>query len=109
MDARAACRSIVVATFATFAAICANASFTKEAVSEHRFQLSGSGSLALDAPVLQNETTRLKAALSPRNAAIGRRAIQSGSGFSLDAALTTSSLVCYSDTIFRDDFDGDGF
>lgn len=32
-----------------------------------------------------------------------------GGGYVLDAIASTSSLVCYNDTIFRDDFDGDGF
>lgn len=32
-----------------------------------------------------------------------------GGAYILDAVASTSSLVCYNDTIFRDDFDGDGF
>ena len=33
---------------------------------------------------------------------------QEGGRFSLTALLSTSSLVCYNDTIFRDGFDGTG-
>jgi len=36
--------------------------------------------------------------------------VQEGGGFAMMARLAPASLaVCYSDTIFRDDFDGDGF
>lgn len=32
-----------------------------------------------------------------------------GTRFRIDAVAAAASLVCYNDTIFRDDFDGDGF
>ena len=61
----------------------------------------------LDAPLEQAGSLRLKAALTPNHVAV-EKAQQSGGGFSLAATLATAPLACYNDTIFRDDFDGDG-
>ncbi len=51
----------------------------------------------------------LKAQLSPLAVSVYKAPLQSNTQFALVATLAASSLVCYSDTIFRDDFDGDGF
>ena len=75
-----------------------------------RFQLVGSGTLQFDQPVQQTGNVQLKAYLTPsdaRNAA--SPSLQEGGGFALTANLSAASLVCYNDTIFRDDFDADGF
>jgi hypothetical protein len=79
-----------------------------EASSTQRFELSGSGTLTLDAPLQQTGSLRLKAALVPNRVAVERPKLSAGS-FALTATLAASSLVCYNDTIFRNDFDGDGF
>jgi len=71
--------------------------------------MSGSGSLSVDAPVQQSAGWRLQATLSPATIAPGAPFVQSEARFALSATLSATSLVCYSDTIFRDDFDGDGF
>jgi len=74
-----------------------------------RFELNGAGTLALDSPVQLSGAFRLRAALSPSGIAAETPAIQSNGRFALSASLAAASLVCYSDTIFRDDFDDDGF
>jgi hypothetical protein len=74
-----------------------------------RFQLAGSGTLQLDPLVQKSGNVQLKAYLTPNDAAISASLpAQEGGKFSLAALLSTSSLVCYNDTIFRDGFDGTG-
>lgn len=53
---------------------------------------------------------QLSATLSEgtRAPAMAAAALEGGS-YTLNAVASASSLVCYNDTIFRDDFDGDGF
>ena len=75
-----------------------------------RFQLVGSGTLRLDQPEQKSGNVQLMAHLTlsdPVSAA--SPLLQRGGGFALMATLDAASLVCYNDTIFRDDFDGDGF
>jgi hypothetical protein len=75
-----------------------------------RFQLVGSGTLRLEQPVQKSGNVQLNAYLSPSDAERASSPVaQLGGGFALIANLAASSLVCYNDTIFRDDFDGDGF
>ena len=86
------------------------AAFATGASEQSRFQLVGSGTLTLDQPILKSGNVQLKASLTPSDGAISvSQTVQDGGRFSLTALLSTSSLVCYNDTIFRDDFDGDGF
>jgi len=74
-----------------------------------RFQLSGSGTLTVEQPAQTSADMRLKAYLLPKDAAIAALPpLQEGGGFALIASVKAQSLVCYADTIFRDDFDGDG-
>lgn len=94
---------------AAFAWIVANGAFAAESTSVHRYELMGSGTLQLDAPVLHNGSLHLQAELTPAASVNTRPVAQSGSSFELAAVLSAQSLVCYNDTIFRDDFDGDGF
>lgn len=91
-------------------AIAANCTFAAESASGRRYELSGAGTLSLDAPLQQRDGLRLRATLSPDAAVIDTLVLQSGGRFALTANLAAqSALVCYNDTIFRDDFDGDGF
>ena len=75
----------------------------------HRFELSGSATLRPDPPILRSERLRLKAVLTPAAIPAGAPLLQSDGRFALRATLGAASLVCYADTIFRDNFDGDGF
>ena len=92
------------------ACFLANAAFATESTSIQRFQLSGSGTLTLDQPVQKSGNLQLKAYLTSKDAALAALPpVQEGGGFALIASASSASLVCYNDTIFRDDFDGDGF
>ena len=51
----------------------------------------------------------VKAMLSASVAAPAAPSIQSNFRFALSGTLAAASLVCYNDTIYRDDFDADGF
>lgn len=82
---------------------------TAESTSTHRYQLSGSASLTVDPPIQRSGDLRLRATLAPDAVVSDAPPAQSGAGFELTGLLSASSLVCYNDTIFRDDFDGDGF
>jgi hypothetical protein len=74
-----------------------------------RFQLVGSGTLQLDQPGQKSGNVLLRAYSTPTGAAFAAsQPMQEGGTFSLTALLSTSSLVCYNDTIFRDGFDGTG-
>jgi hypothetical protein len=87
------------ATCASFAASATSASDSQ------RFQLAGSGTLTLDQPLQKSGNVQLSAYLTPT--ALSPPTLEGGT-FSLTALLSTSSLVCYNDTIFRDGFDGTG-
>jgi len=60
-------------------------------------------------PPLRSERLRLNAVLTPAAIPAGAPLLQSDGRFALRATLGAASLVCYADTIFRDNFDGDGF
>ncbi|MDR3386215.1 MAG: hypothetical protein P4L92_04115 [Rudaea sp.] len=104
MDARLSLASILagIVSLTPYAASATTAS------QPPRFQLVGSGTLTVDQPVLKNGNVKIKAHLTPSDAA-SAPSVQEGGGFALIANLSAASLVCYNDTIFRDDFDGDGF
>ena len=92
-----------VATFAPFAAAATSGPGLQQ------YQLAGSGTLTLDQPTLKSTNVQIKAYLTPRDSALSASPpAQEGGRFSLTALLSTSSLVCYNDTIFRDGFDGTG-
>jgi hypothetical protein len=75
-----------------------------------RYQLSGSGTLRPDPPLQTNATWRLNATLQSHDAALAASpTLQENSRFALMASVSAAPHVCYNDTIFRDDFDGDGF
>lgn len=75
-----------------------------------RFELHAQATLGADVPVQRGGRFRLQAQVSAQAAApvLAPQALIGGS-FVLNALASASSLVCYDDTIFRDDFDGDGF
>jgi hypothetical protein len=80
-----------------------------ESTSAQRYELTGSATLTVDPSTQRSADLRLRATLAPNAVANEALPAQSGGGFELTAFLSASSLVCYNDTIFRDDFDGDGF
>ena len=91
---------------------CTNAAaFAADSTSIQTLQLTTTAAtLRGDLPVQKSATFALRATLTPADAALAAGPpLQEGASFSLTAALTTSTAVCYYDTIFRDDFDGDGF
>jgi hypothetical protein len=95
---------------ATCTMILANAAFAMDSTSIQRFQLSGTGTLTPDQPVQKSGNIQLKAYLTSKDAALAALPpVQESSGFALMAKLAAKPSVCYNDTIFRDDFDGDGF
>jgi len=96
---------------ATIRLICgfgAMLAFAAHAAPTARFAISAEGSLTLDARAQQSGDVSLKAILSPAYFGVDTAQTLADSRFTLTAALSSSSLVCYADTIFRDDFDGDG-
>jgi hypothetical protein len=72
-----------------------------------RFAIVGDASLAADTVEQRSERFTLKAHLTAPSSSTSE-GTQANSRFTLDAALSTSSMVCYNDTIFRDGFDGTG-
>ena len=76
------------------------------AANSNRFSLSGEGTLSIQQPAQANDRWQLKASLSPTAVA---PALRAEGRFALTGVLSAASLVCYNDTIFRNDFDGDGF
>jgi len=95
--------------FGVHAIFGAASAIAAESASARRFQLSGSATLTLDQPAQSDGIMRLKAYLTPKDAAIAvLPPVQEGGGFAMIARATSSVSVCYNDTIFRDDFDGDG-
>ncbi len=72
----------------------------------HRFSGSGRGVVARDRVVQSSDRFSLRGYLADASASSH---VQSGGTFALSASVTSAANVCYNDTIFRDDFDGDGF
>ena len=102
-------RSVAATFFTALLGITGNTVFATESTAAQRFQLSGYGTLSLDAPVQKTDYLQLKATLTSKDAALAASPpVQENARFALMATLAASSLVCYNDTIFRDDFDGDG-
>jgi hypothetical protein len=102
-------RACWIAGVCTIAWIAPTAAFAAESASAHRYEIRGAGTLTLDAPRQSNGGLLLKAELSPPATPPVHQTLQLNGRFALSATLAASSLVCFNDTIFRDDFDGDGF
>jgi len=80
-----------------------------ESAAVQRFALSGSGTLRRDQSAQTAGSLTLRAYLTPSDATLAvSPAVQEGGGFVVMARLAAVATVCYNDTIFRDDFDGDG-
>ena len=97
------------AVLAAFAAIEAHAAVAAEIARPDRYELSGSATLTVAPRIPQSGAIRIHATLDPVSATDPSTVAQAGGPFRLAASLSTLSLTCYNDTIFRDDFDGDGF
>jgi hypothetical protein len=98
----------VIVIAATFAAMCTNPTSAAQSAVDGRFELSGSGALMLDPPAQQGSNLQLKASLTPA-ASVDKSVLLADGRFALAGNFAASAVVCYNDTIFRDDFDGDGF
>lgn len=99
-----------LACAAGIAAFGAKYTYAAAAAAPPRYTLDGHGAMRLDAPAQRGGGLSLKAALLP--AAVQTRApgLLAGSRFALSATLGPEKPgICFSDTIFRDDFDADGF
>ncbi len=92
------------------ALMVARAASAADASPAHRYELSGSGALRADPPVQAGARLRLDATLTSSDAPMAASpTLQENGRFALMASVSSASHVCYNDTIFRDDFDGDGF
>jgi hypothetical protein len=92
------------------ATVCTSVTAFADSTSDHRFALAGSAVVTLDQPAQKSGSLTLRAYLVPSDAALSSSPpVQDGGTFALMAKLLTKPSVCYNDTIFRDDFDGDGF
>jgi hypothetical protein len=98
-------RILFGAAFFTFSAA---ASESNESVAP-RFRIEGSGTITMDQPVQQGANMQLRATVAPADAGeVAASNVAQGSRFTVNAILSTASLACYNDTIFRDGFDGTG-
>src|SRR5450755_3303375 len=101
---------IFLAVAVLVASLATNIAFAAESTSAQNLRVSGSATLRLDQPVQKSGSLSLKAYLTPKDAALAASPpVQDGGGFALIAKLASKPTVCYNDTIFRNDFDGDGF
>jgi len=73
-----------------------------------RFSAQGTASLHIAAPAQRGGSLSLRAGFAPKSSAASTSALQSGGPFLLSGDLQARASACYSDTIFRNDFDGDG-
>ena len=103
MNAREAARVCAIVLLAASAIAGAQAAAP-------RFSVSGTATFSADAPAQRGGRYQLRAHLSSQvpGPAVAAPALVGGP-YTLSALASASSLVCYDDTIFRDDFDGDGF
>jgi hypothetical protein len=102
--------TIFLAVAALTASVATNVAFAAESTSEQNLRVSGFATLRLHQPAQKTGTLSLKAYLTPKDAALeASPPVQEASGYALMAKLIAKPSVCYNDTIFRNDFDGDGF
>jgi hypothetical protein len=104
-------RSRMSAAIAVLGAVFSmHATYAAESTSAQNLRVSGSATLRRDQPAQKTGTLSLKAYLTPKDAALeASPPVQDGGTFALMAKLVAKPSVCYNDTIFRDDLDGDGF
>jgi hypothetical protein len=87
-------------------------SFTAHAVETSapvRFSMTGSGALSRAPAILDGGHLSLRGYLQSNDGASTAAIVQDGGRFTIMAKALAVAQVCYNDTIFRDDFDGDGF
>ena len=90
--------------------IATNYTFAADTAQPHRYALDGSAALTADAPLQRGGALRLRATLAPPSVLTEMQSVQVAGRFALSATLGVERPgICYSDTIFRDDFDIDGF
>ena len=95
--------AIVLACFAFSGAVA-------PAHAADRFALTATARVEPGAQTQRGGRFALRGTLSsPAAAPAQAAAALAGGGYVMNAIASASSLVCYDDTIFRDDFDGDGF
>jgi hypothetical protein len=78
------------------------------ATDDHRFSLHGSAALSRDPPPLIKDAFALRGYLTSNDAPSTAAIVQGTGRFAVMGSLVALAQVCYNDTIFRDDFDGDG-
>jgi hypothetical protein len=106
MSARLGCFSVAIG----MCTIVTNYTFAADTTPPHRYALDGKAALTADAPVQRGGALRLRATLAPPYAQTEMQSVQVAGRFALSATLGAERPgICYSDTIFRDDFDADGF
>ena len=90
------------------ALLLANAATAAESTTSHRFTLTGSAVLTHDQAALSDGTLSMRGYLMSKDAPSTAAIVRDGGRFSIMAKVVAVAQVCYNDTIFRDDFDGDG-
>ena len=73
-----------------------------------RFSVQGSATVARDPKPLVGEHFTMRGQLVSSDAPSSAPIVQEGGRFVLMARTIAVAQACYNDTIFRDDFDGDG-
>lgn len=80
-----------------------------EADAAPSFRISGTGTLSVDARMHASGVLTLKATpTTSSHDAFASLHNHTGDSFVMSGQLAAASAACYYDTIFRDDFDGDG-
>ena len=102
-------QSVIGVVLPVLLVLAASDALAIDSARAERFELTGSGTLTVDTPTLRLGDLQLKATLSTSAAVPAAPSIQSDARFTLTGTLAAASVVCYNDTIFRDDFDADGF
>jgi hypothetical protein len=101
--------SILTRTGPAFAALLVGVvAVAAEPDPSSRFALNGNGSLSRDAKTFSGGTLSLRGYLQSNEARSTAAIVQDGGRFTIMAKAIVLASVCYNDTIFRDDFDGDG-
>ena len=101
---------------AAFAALLASLLATAAGGDDPRFSMTGTAALSQRAPAQSNGSFELRGELQRVGGgavaapSLAAPSLAWGARFVIDASpvATPASLVCYNDTIFRDDYDGDG-
>lgn len=102
------CRGIL-AVAALTAGFSMHTTRAAESASSQNLHLSGTATLRIDQPAQTSGSLSLRAHLTAKDAALASSSpVQERGRFVIMGRLVAAAQVCYNDTIFRDDFDGDG-